>query len=128
MNNIELKVVGWDEKNLLLSVKFNHSESNVNIDDTQISQYNPFAISENNNDLNQVIKQIACHGLDVCEHRVFLEQARLEQDKIKFFKNLVGQTFSYSVSDLKEDSSFYGIVGHGDELIQFDQPLIMKTL
>ena len=95
-----MKIISWDEKNLNLVVKFVSDDSSLNIDDTTALAYQPITMFPGVSDTQELIKKMAVSGISICEVQNLQQQAKQDQAKINEIKNLVGQTFEYTVEEL----------------------------
>jgi hypothetical protein len=101
MNSVKMKVVGWDEETLSLIIKFAADDSSSNIDDVNALAYQPFSMfPDSSNNTETLVKKIAVSGISICNMQKIIDQAKQNTAKIEEMKNLVGQTFEYSVEEL----------------------------
>jgi hypothetical protein len=100
MNSVKMKVVGWDEENLTLIVKFAADDSASSIDEVTSLAYQPLTMFPGVDNTESLIKKLAVSGIGICNMQKIKDQAKQNTAKIEEMKNLVGQTFEYTVEEL----------------------------
>jgi len=129
MQNIQMKIVDWDEETMSLIVKYSSDINSTSIDDSAALAIQPLTMFTNDQDDSAtVLKRMAKTGVDYCTTLARAESARLDTAKIDFFRNLKGQTLTFEISDLEApegwDDEFYS----GDPLQQTDSNINPQSL
>jgi hypothetical protein len=129
MQNIQMKIVDWDEETMSLIVKYSSDINSTSIDDSAALAIQPLTMfTHDQDDSATVLKRMAKTGVDYCTTLARAESARLDTAKIDFFRNLKGQTLTFEISDLEApegwDDEFYS----GDPLQQTDSNINPQSL
>lgn len=104
MNTLKMKIVGYDEPSHSLLVAY--------ASDTTKSQdpadYAPVAIQINaSTDIERAKLELARTGIQVALSQANKERLEEDSPKVEALKDLIGQEFSYAVSDIQYTANNY---------------------
>lgn len=98
MDTLTVKVHEYDEETHSLIVSFCTEDSNMSVD-----EYRKYSYNIQNYDLNnmqETLRQIAIHGLEIAKAQKLQEEVRTNDDYVSKAKSIVGLTMNYNVDTL----------------------------
>jgi hypothetical protein len=106
MNSVNMKIVGYDEDSQSLLVSF-ASDVTKSQDPEQYPTmaFQPLAMWPDVTDMVEVKKRLAIAGMHHVERLKKKEDFLADPNKVASLKSLVGQSFTYQVSDLTKVES-----------------------
>ena len=101
MNNVNVKIVGYDELSHSLLVSF-ASDATASQDPAAYppAAFQPLSMWPDITDIEEIKKRIAIAGMHHAERQKNKEDFLADANKVTELKALVGQAFTYQVSDL----------------------------
>jgi hypothetical protein len=101
MNKIIMKITGYDElsNSLIVSYASDTTKSQDPSDYTSYA-YQPMTMWPDVTDLNEIKKRMAQAGIATVHQQKIKEDFVADPAKIDAYKNMVGQTIEFNVSDL----------------------------
>jgi len=106
MNSVHMKIVGYDEDSQSLLVSF-ASDVTRSQDPEQYPAlaFQPITMWPDVTDMVEIKKRIAIAGMHHVERQKSKENFFSDPNKVASLKSLVGQSFTYQVSDLTKVES-----------------------
>lgn len=99
MNELKMKIVGFDVIKSTLQIKFASDLAEKPIDDYETHLFNVVQENDEVTD-NQILKALAQNGWNIALQQEIAEQTAKDNTKITQYKRYVGQEFNYSIEEL----------------------------
>jgi len=101
MNSVNMKVVGYDEESHSLLVSFASDQTRSQDPETYPAMaFQPISMWPNISDVVEIKKRIATAGMYHVKQQESKEAFVNDPNRVAALKSLVGQSFTYQVSDL----------------------------
>jgi len=101
MNSVNMKVVGYDEESHSLLVSFASDQTRSQDPETYPAMaFQPISMWPNVSDVVEIKKRIATAGMYHVKQQESKEAFVDDPNRVAALKSLVGQSFTYQVSDL----------------------------
>ena len=102
MNTLKMKITGFDENSNSIMVAFASDETAKTAPEEYPSYaFQPYAMFPDAKNIDEIVKKIAYSGIYTAQAQARDETVNSDPAKVGELRNLVGQSFEFSVADLQ---------------------------